>query len=90
MWKGEHEGAEVAVKVLRATSDNLDKIRSVGHHPKPSGSVSEGAYHDCAEILQGSHDVERSSPSKRAPIVRSDDDREPLRNDISVDGSREH
>lgn len=74
MWKGEHEGAEVAVKVLRATSDNLDKIRSVGHHPKPSDSVNGGAYHDRAEILQGGRDVERSSPPKRAPIVGSDDD----------------
>ena len=90
MWKGEHQGTEVAVKVLRVVVGNLDKIRSVGHRPKPSNGVNGGAHYDCVEILQGGHDVEKSLPPKRAPVAGSDNDQQALRNDIRVDGSWEH
>ena len=85
MWKGEHQGTEVAVKVLRVVSGKIDKVRSVRRRPKPSNSANGGAHYNCVEILQGSRDVEKSSPPKRAPIAGSDDDQRALRNDIGVD-----
>ena len=60
MWKGKHRDIELAVKVVRVPSGNLDKFRSVGHRPQDSNGVNEGAHYDRAEILQGSHDVEKS------------------------------
>ena len=47
--------------------------------------MNGGTYYDCLEILQGSHHVEKSPPSKRAPIVRSDHGQKALRHDIRVD-----
>ena len=93
MWKGESRGSAVAVKVLRVYSDvNLDKTRRVGHYPILSDSVHHdgGTDHNYAEILQGSHMVEKPPPSKRASIVRGDNEQRALRNDIAVDGEWEH
>ena len=90
VWMGEYQGTKVAVKVLRVSeSSDFDKITSVGRCPRHSDSVG-GVNSDCIEILQGGHDVEKSPPSKRAPIVGSDDEQQALCNDIGVDGSREH
>ena len=87
VWKGEHEGTAVAVKVLRVAGfSNIDKIGSVGYRPRPFGSVNGGAHYDCLEILQGSNHMEKSPPSKCAPIVRSDHEHKALRHDIRVDG----
>ena len=64
VWKGEHQGCHVAVKVLRvySTSD-FDKVTTVGSHIV-SESVSWLADLDHVEVLQGSHNMERPSPSK--------------------------
>ena len=40
MWKGKHQGTEVAVKVIRVVTKSLDDTRSVGHCPKPSNNVN--------------------------------------------------
>ena len=47
VWKGEHQGANVAVKVLKVTSGNLDKVRNVGHRTNPSNSG--GAHYACRD-----------------------------------------
>ena len=41
------------------------------------------------EVLQGGRDVENPSASER-PVARSDDVRDPVRNDIRLDGEWEH
>ena len=55
VWKGEHQGTNVAVRVLKVTSGNLDKVRSVGHHPKPFDRVSRVliliAQRFCKEVM---------------------------------------
>ena len=43
-----------------------------------------------ADVLQGSHYVEESLPSKCAPAVGSDDGEEALRNGFRMDGQWEH
>ena len=86
VFEGKHQGTKVAVKVLTVVEVDLDKIRSVGHCPRSPNSVNGGAHYDCVGVLQGSHHVEKSSPSKRAFIARSDNDQRALRNGIRVDG----
>ena len=90
MWKGEHRGCNVAVKVLRvySTSD-FDKITSVSSYH----SVKRLAHRlmlDRAEILQRGSDLESTSTSKRAATVGGDDGKLPIRDGIGVDGKREH
>ena len=86
MWKGEYQGTKVAVNVLRVDSSDFNEVGSVSHRAKPSSSVKGVANYDCVEILQASHYVEKSPPSKRAPIVGSDDVQQALLNDIRMDG----
>jgi hypothetical protein len=83
VWKGEHQGLKVAVKVLKVymTSD-FDKITSVGHHLKLSNDENRGADCDCVEVLSGSRDMEKFKPPKRAPTVGSDNERQTLRDGI--------
>ena len=93
MWKGESRGSAVAVKVLKVfPGDDLDEIGRVGHYPILFDSVYHdgGTDHNYAELLQGSHMVEKPPPSKRASIVRGDNEQRALRNDIAVDGEWEH
>ena len=74
MWKGEHCGQDVAVKVLRMYSmSNIQRIVGVG--PQLSHlSTSQRADRSCLEVLQGGHDVEIPSASKCSTADRSDDD----------------
>ena len=93
MWEGESRGSAVAVKVLRSSlSSELNEIRWVGHYPILSDSVHHDGDtdHNYAEILQGSHMVEKPPPSKRASIIGGDNGQRALRNDIAVDGVWEH
>ena len=76
MWKGEHHGQDVAVKVIRIPSHvslqkDLQKIIGVCctiflH----VGALTEFRI----ELLQGGCNVEIPSASKRAATDRSDDD----------------
>ena len=72
VWKGEHQGLHVAVKVLRvySTSD-FEKITSVGSYSFPKAYVDQ-LMPNIIDVLQGGCDVEDSSPPKRAAIVGSD------------------
>ena len=72
VWKGKYQGRKVAVKVLIVyVSSDLDEIMKV---IMSRACVNGGADHNCVGILQGSHNVEKSRPFKRAPVVRSDNE----------------
>ena len=90
MWIGEHRGSKVVVKVLKVfSSSNLDEVTRVSNATGPSNNLFKGA--DCRiEVLQRSIAVEEPLPSKRAPIIRSDNEQRELCNGIEVDGQREH
>jgi len=91
MWRGEHEGQEVAAKVLRAykTSD-LEEIRKVrgAQFVVPTNKLTVPH----AAVLQGGHDMEDASSSERVAVIRRDDDRKsaPVRDGIGVDEEWEH
>lgn len=80
---------EIATKVLRISlASNLDRIRRVSH-PKIvifAGELTASG----AEALQGSHDMEHSSSSKRVVAGRCDDERDAVCDGIEVDEEREH
>ena len=42
------------------------------------------------EVLQGSHDMEDASSSKRAAVVRRDGNRKSIRDGIGMDGERQY
>ena len=72
VWKGQHQGYFVAVKVLRVYStSNFDKIKNVSWRYVVRCFALTLA---CVEVLQGSHDVENVAPSERAATIGSDDD----------------
>ena len=75
VWKGEHCGRDVAVKVIRTPScvdlQNLQKIIGVGC---PIFARFGALTESCIEVLQGSCDVEIASASECAAPDRSDDD----------------
>ena len=88
---GEYQGGKVAVKVLRIyTTSNLDKITSVGHSLKLPNGVYQADDCDLVEVLQGGNDVEKSSPSERAPTVGSDNAWQTFCNGVRMDGQREY
>ena len=73
VWKGEYDGREVAVKVLRTYSDSdLQKITGVGCLLRSLPYANPLTVH-FAEVLQGSCDVEIPSTSKRPASNRSND-----------------
>ena len=90
VWKGEREGTEVAVKVLKIfmTSD-LAKIRKVGFSVSPK-CVGRPVNVDHAEVLQGSDHLEGSSPSECAATVGSDNGQQPIRDGVGMDGQWKH
>ena len=74
VWKGEHRGRDVAVKVLRTyLNSDLQKIIGVGCGPCLFPRVDVLTKH-CAEILQGGRNVENPSASKCAAADRGNDD----------------
>ena len=73
VWKGQHDGREVAAKVQRVCLKNdLKQIRQVGFSLLIV-CIDELTV-SCAEILQGGHNLERPPSSKRAAAVGRDDD----------------
>ena len=90
VWKGQHQGYGVAVKVLRVYStSNFEKIKNVGLGCCAVFHVGELTL-ACVEVLQGSHDVENAAPSERAATIGSDDDRLQICDDVEVDGKWEY
>ena len=90
LWKGEHQGSHVAVKVLRVSSESV------------FGEVMSVSSHDLSKVyagqlmlvvigaLQGDCDVESPSPSKRAPAVGGDNGQLSDHDSIRVDDKWEH
>ena len=73
MWKGRHNGQEVAAKVLEVNlKSDSERVRKVGCPPLVA-SINELTV-VCTEVLQGSHGVEYSSSSERVAAVRRDND----------------
>ena len=86
MWKGEHNGQEVAAKALRVYKKNdFEEIRKVGGAPLIMFSNELTVPYTV--VLQRGRDVEDASSPERVAAVRRDDDREstPLRDGIRVD-----
>jgi len=91
VWKGEHCGREVAVKVIRTyTSGDLQKVIGVSSRPCYLPRFSELTKPHGVEVLQGGCDMEEPSASKRPTINRCDDGRNSVRNGIRLDGEREY
>jgi hypothetical protein len=90
VWKGEHRGRHVAVKVIRTYSNSdLQKIIGVSCRctiPPRACTLTI----PCVEVLQGGCDVEIPPASERPVTDRSDDVRGSVRNDIGLDGKWEH
>lgn len=89
VWKGNHNGREVAAKVLRVyvTSD-LKAIRKVVH-PRILVIANELTT-SCSEVLQGGLGVEESSSSERVTVARRYDGRKTIRDNVRVDEQREY
>jgi hypothetical protein len=89
VWKGQYNGREVVVKVLRVyPASDVGKIRKAGC-PRLVACVGELTA-SCIAVLQGRHDMEGPPSSECAAAVRRVDDRESLRDGIRVDGQWEH
>ena len=86
VWKGKHNGQEVAAKVLRVnTRGDIEKNRRVSC-PRFVAWINKliGSY---AAILQGGLDMEYASSSERVAADRRDDDRKPasVRDGVTMD-----
>ena len=87
VWKGEHLGRSVAVKVLRvyATSD-IETIARVSSQNFPKMARWSTDAVPLLEVLQGGRVMERSSPSKCAPFFGCYNGERPTCNDFRMDG----
>ena len=73
VWKGDHQGRQVAVKVLRVYSTNdFEKITSVGSRSLSLRRTRQLIL-PVPEVLQRGCNLEDSSPSKRATLVGGND-----------------
>ena len=93
MWMGNHQGRKVAVKVLKVYStDDFNKITSVGHHPRLAKDVYRRANdrRDHIDVLQGSCNMEGPPPSECTPAVGSDDGEKSPCDGFGVDGQWEY
>ena len=90
VWKSQHEGREVAVKVLRVyQTSNFNKVRRVSRGYDYPKSVLPAECH-VPEILQRSLNVESTVSPEHTSAVGSHDGRTPVCNDIGMDGQRKH
>ena len=72
VWKGNHEGKDVAAKVLRLyAGSDFEKIKKVGTTQPFVLAKRLIMYY--AAILQGGPNVEHTSPSKFAAVGGRDD-----------------
>ena len=84
VWKGSHEGKDVAAKVLRVySSSDFDKIRKVCSARLLA--LTEKLIVPYAVVLQGGRDMERTPSSERAAVGRRDDGGEAFRDGLGVD-----
>jgi hypothetical protein len=88
VWKGQYDGREVAVKVLKVyRTSNFEKIRKVDPLRLSRAPANLPRFPD---VLQGGRNMEDPSSSKCVTTVGGDDDRGPVRDGIGVDGQWEH
>ena len=90
VWKGRHQGRDVAAKVLRVYVNSFEKIRRVGYRCSQLVTRPNELTIPRIEILQGGCDMECPSSSERATTGRRDDDRDSIRDGVGVDGKGEH
>ena len=90
VWKGEHCGRDIAVKVVRIYSNSdLQRVAGVSFwlHSVHAYSCTDSAR---AEVLQGGCCMENPPASECPTTDRSDDVRDSVRNGIRLDGERKH
>ena len=92
VWKGRHQGQDVAAKVLRVyIKDGFMVIKKVGYRWYPQLVMrTDELTVSRIEVLQGGCGMECPSPSERPATAGRDNDRDPIRDGIGVDGQREH
>ena len=89
VWKGQHQGREVAAKVLRTNSTgDLERIRKVAR--LRLAVRINGLTESETEILQGGRNMGDPPSSERSPAVRRDNIRQSVRDGIGMDGEWEH
>jgi hypothetical protein len=85
VWKGQYQGREVAVKVLKVYEiDDLDETRKVSC-PRLVVCINKPTVSD-TEVLRGGCGMEGPPSSQRVTAIRRDDDRESVRDGIRLDG----
>ena len=89
VWKGEHRGQDVAVKVIRIYSDS-ELQRVIGVSDWMRFLYTHLLMMPFAEILQGSCCVEGPPASECSAADRSDNVWDPICNDIRLDGKWEY
>jgi len=89
VWKGQSDGRDVAVKILRVyPSSGYEQIIKVGY-PILVVFINELTTSH-AEVLQGGHDMEDASSSERAAVVRRGNNRDSVCDGIRVDEEWDH
>jgi len=89
VWKGQHHGREVAAKVLRVySSSDFEQIRKVGY-PRLVVFINE-LTEFLTEVLQEGCNMEDPSSSERVAAFGRNDDGDPVRDGIGVDGEWKH
>ena len=89
MWKGNHCGQDVAVKVLK-TYQNSDSQKITGVGDRLCYHSTCQSADRIIEVLQGNRGVEIPPAPKCAAAARRDDRRDSACDGIRVDGAREH
>ena len=73
VWKGRHQGREVAAKVLKVyMKDDLEQVRRVGRSCRFRRVISINNRLRLAEVLQEGFGMEDPPPSKCTVAVRGD------------------
>ena len=84
VWKGSHEGKDIAAKVLRLyTTSDFERMRKVGD-TQPF-VLTKKLIMLYAAVLQGGHDMEHTPSSKLAAVGGCDDGGNTFRDGLGVD-----
>jgi hypothetical protein len=90
VWKGQHCGRDVAVKVIRTYSnDDLQRVIGVGRQSRFLSAFLR-ANKTTVAILQGGCDLEDAPTSEHPVTNRGDDVRHSVCDGIRLDGQRKH
>jgi len=87
VWKGEYCGRDVAIKALRIYSESeLQRVAGVSYWLYPLFPRARVLTVPRAEVLQGGCRVENPPTSECPTVDWSDNVRDPVRDDIGLDG----